>query len=75
MIRKILYAIEPRIYYEYKNNRRYCKKCRQRQDLFSTNYSDCKNKEWWENMGEIFDKYCKCHSEQKYLSSYDILIF
>lgn len=71
----ILAFIFPCILFKYEGYRRYCKMCGQRQDLWSTNYSDCKNKTWWEDTGKIFDKNCVCHKFQIFLSSLNIFIF
>lgn len=62
-MRSIAINIEPRILFEYKNHRRYCKKCGQRQDLYGYNDSHIS---WWEDMGKIKDEKCECHKFQRY---------
>lgn len=52
---------------KYNPYRRYCKKCGQRQEMYSSSFA--KNYNWWEDMGQIFDEKCKCH---KYSKEYEI---
>jgi hypothetical protein len=56
---------QPHIF-EYKNNRRYCKRCGQQQDNFCWSWDW--NNSWWEDMGEIHDPDCRCHNHSTYKS-------
>ena len=60
--------------FEYKNNRRYCRKCDQQQDLWATNYHGTNNKHWWQDAGQVKDKNCTCHKHQVDVGFDDIVL-
>lgn len=64
-MRSIAINIAPEILFDYRNHRRYCKKCGQQQDLHG--YCNTPRISWWEDMGKIFDEKCECHKFQKYV--------
>lgn len=53
--------------FEYGRNpwRRQCKRCGQQQDQHTWSWG---GESWWEDMGAIADKNCKCHEYSTYKS-------
>jgi hypothetical protein len=64
-IKKLFLKLFPTILFDYKNHRRYCKRCGQQQDLFGTDYErPWTNFEWFEDMGPTINEACICHTLQ-----------
>jgi len=49
--------------FEYKNHRRYCKRCGQQQDhyMWAWDWGNQRAPGWWEDMCPIRDENCLCH--------------
>lgn len=60
----ILFLREHRLF-EYRNNRRYCRRCGQQQSLYARPWAGSPT--WWENTGELKLESCECHRYSKYI--------
>ncbi len=61
----LLHDNDPLFKYDRNPWRRYCKRCDQQQDQHTWSWG---GESWWEDMGAIVNKNCKCHEYSTYKS-------